>query len=170
MLIAFFESTLIMFPVLFLGTISTKFEIGTRPFCVLTLKFFNINFDARVISAHRTPKRLEKFVNDAKKNNYEVIIAAAGGAAHLAGVTASLTTIPVLGVPMLSVTKGIDSLLSTVQMPAGVPVGTLAIGKAGAINSALFAISILGIKYPKVLQKLKKYRSNFENKIPKKPY
>jgi 5-(carboxyamino)imidazole ribonucleotide mutase len=112
---------------------------------------------------------LEKFVNDAKKNNYEVIIAAAGGAAHLAGVTASLTTIPVLGVPMLSATKGIDSLLSTVQMPAGVPVGTLAIGKAGAINSALFAISILGIKYPKVLQKLKKYRSNFEKKIPKKP-
>ena len=103
------------------------------------------------------------------KNNYEVIIAAAGGAAHLAGVTASLTTIPVLGVPMLSATKGIDSLLSTVQMPAGVPVGTLAIGKAGAINSALFAISILGIKYPKVLQKLKKYRSNFEKKIPKKP-
>jgi len=134
-----------------------------------TLKFFNISFDARVISAHRTPKRLEKFVNDAKKNNYEVIIAAAGGAAHLAGVTASLTTIPVLGVPMLSATKGIDSLLSTVQMPAGVPVGTLAIGKAGAINSALFAISILGIKYPKVLQKLKKYRSNFEKKIPKKP-
>ncbi len=134
-----------------------------------TLKFFNISFDARVISAHRTPKRLEKFINDAKKNNYEVIIAAAGGAAHLAGVTASLTTIPVLGVPMLSATKGIDSLLSTVQMPAGVPVGTLAIGKAGAINSALFAISILGIKYPNVLQKLKKYRSNFEKKIPKKP-
>ena len=75
-----------------------------------------------------------------------------------------------LGVPMLSTTKGIDSLLSTVQMPAGVPVGTLAIGKAGAINSALFAISILGIKYPKILQKLKKYRSNFEKKIPKKPY
>tara|TARA_B100001123_G_C15287494_1_gene1016141 strand:- start:98 stop:586 length:489 start_codon:yes stop_codon:yes gene_type:complete len=135
-----------------------------------TLKLFNIKFDARVISAHRTPKRLERFVNEAKKNNYEVIIAAAGGAAHLAGVTASLTTIPVLGVPMLSVVKGVDSLLSTVQMPAGVPVATLAIGKAGAINSALFAVSILGIKYSNIATKLKKYRLDFEKKIPKKPY
>ncbi len=135
-----------------------------------TLKSFNIKFDARVISAHRTPKRLEKFIKEAERNNYEVIIAAAGGAAHLAGVAASLTTIPVLGVPMLSVTKGIDSLLSTVQMPAGIPVATLAIGKAGAINSALFAITILGRKYPEILKKLKKYRSNFEKKIPQKPY
>ena len=135
-----------------------------------TLKSFNIKFDARVISAHRTPKRLEKFIKEAERNNYEVIIAAAGGAAHLAGVAASLTTIPVLGVPMLSVTKGIDSLLSTVQMPAGIPVPTLAIGKAGAINSALFAITILGRKYPEILKKLKKYRSNFEKKIPQKPY
>ena len=135
-----------------------------------TLKSFNIKFDARVISAHRTPKRLEKFIKEAERSNYEVIIAAAGGAAHLAGVAASLTTIPVLGVPMLSVTKGIDSLLSTVQMPAGIPVPTLAIGKAGAINSALFAITILGRKYPKILKKLKKYRSNFEKKIPQKPY
>ncbi len=135
-----------------------------------TLKSFNIKFDARVISAHRTPKRLEKFIKEAERNNYEVIIAAAGGAAHLAGVAASLTTIPVLGVPMLSVTKGIDSLLSTVQMPAGIPVPTLAIGKAGAINSALFAITILGRKHPKILKKLKEYRSNFEKKIPQKPY
>ena len=135
-----------------------------------TLKSFNIKFDARVISAHRTPKRLEKFIKEAERSNYEVIIAAAGGAAHLAGVAASLTTIPVLGVPMLSVTKGIDSLLSTVQMPAGIPVPTLAIGKAGAINSALFAITILGRKYPKILKKLKEYRSNFEKKIPQKPY
>ena len=135
-----------------------------------TLKSFNIKFDVRVISAHRTPKRLEKFIKEAERNNYEVIIAAAGGAAHLAGVAASLTTIPVLGVPMLSVTKGIDSLLSTVQMPAGIPVPTLAIGKAGAINSALFAITILGRKYPKILKKLKEYRSNFEKKIPQKPY
>ena len=135
-----------------------------------TLKSFNIKFDVRVISAHRTPKRLEKFIKEAERNNYEVIIAAAGGAAHLAGVAASLTTIPVLGVPMLSVTKGIDSLLSTVQMPAGVPVATLAIGKAGAINSALFATVILSRKYPKILKKLKEYRSNFEKKIPNKPY
>jgi len=133
-------------------------------------KLFKINFDVRVISAHRTPKRLEKFISEAEKKDYEVIIAAAGGAAHLAGVTAALTTIPVLGVPMPSVTDGIDSLLSTVQMPAGVPVATLAIGKAGAKNSALFAIAILSRKYPKIRQKLKKYRSEIENKIPKRPY
>ena len=133
-------------------------------------KLFKIKFDVRVISAHRTPKRLERFISEAEKKDYEVIIAAAGGAAHLAGVTAALTTIPVLGVPMPSVTDGIDSLLSTVQMPAGVPVATLAIGKAGAKNSALFAIAILGRKYPKIRQKLKKYRSEFESKIPKRPY
>ena len=100
--------------------------------CSEVLKEFGIKQDVRVISAHRTPKRLEKFISEAEKNNYEIIICAAGGAAHLAGVTAALTTIPVLGVPMPSVTDGIDSLLSTVQMPAGVPVATLAIGKAGA--------------------------------------
>ncbi len=133
-------------------------------------KIFKIKYDVRVISAHRTPKRLEKFIKEAEKNDYEVIIAAAGGAAHLAGVTAALTTIPVLGVPMPSVTDGIDSLLSTVQMPAGVPVATLAIGKAGAKNSALFAIAILSRKYPKISQKLKKYRSEFESNIPKRPY
>ena len=133
-------------------------------------KEFGINHDVRVISAHRTPKRLERFISEAEKKDYEVIIAAAGGAAHLAGVTAALTTIPVLGVPMPSVTDGIDSLLSTVQMPAGVPVATLAIGKAGAKNSALFAIAILSSKYPKIRQKLKKYRSDFESNIPKRPY
>tara|TARA_B100001029_G_scaffold152915_1_gene136236 strand:+ start:81 stop:569 length:489 start_codon:yes stop_codon:yes gene_type:complete len=133
-------------------------------------KLFKIKFDVRVISAHRTPKRLERFISEAEKKDYEVIIAAAGGAAHLAGVTAALTTIPVLGVPMPSVTDGIDSLLSTVQMPAGVPVATLAIGNAGAKNSALFAIAILSRKYPGIKQKLKKYRSEFESKIPKRPY
>mgnify|MGYP001445267675 FL=1 len=138
--------------------------------CCDTLKFLKIKFDARVISAHRTPRRLEKFISYAERNNYEVIIAAAGGAAHLAGVTASLTTIPILGVPMTSITKGIDSLLSTVQMPAGVPVATLAIGKPGAINAALFSAHILSIKYPKIKQNLKKYRSNFENKVPQRPY
>ncbi len=138
--------------------------------CCDTLKLLKIKFDARVISAHRTPRRLEKFISYAERNNYEVIIAAAGGAAHLAGVTASLTTIPILGVPMTSITKGIDSLLSTVQMPAGVPVATLAIGKPGAINAALFSAHILSIKYPKIKQNLKKYRSNFENKVPQRPY
>jgi len=138
--------------------------------CCETLKLFQINYDVRVISAHRTPKRLERFIKETKTKGVEVIIAAAGGAAHLAGVTASLTTIPVLGVPIESVLKGIDSLLSTVQMPAGVPVATLAIGKAGAINSALFAVSILANKYPVIGKRLKKYRENFEKKVPKKPF
>ena len=135
-----------------------------------TLKSFQINYDVRVISAHRTPKRLEKFIKECNSKGVEVIIAAAGGAAHLAGVTASLTTIPVLGVPIESVLKGMDSLLSTVQMPAGVPVATLAIGKAGAINAALLAVSILSTRYKKIEIKLKKYRSKFEKKVPKKPY
>ena len=100
----------------------------------------------------------------------EVIIAAAGMSAHLAGVTAALTTIPVLGVPTESKLKGLDSLLSTVQMPSGIPVGTLAIGKAGAINSALLATSILSTRYKKIYSKLKAYRSNFEKKVPKKPF
>ena len=100
----------------------------------------------------------------------EIIIAAAGMSAHLAGVTASLTTLPVLGVPTESKVKGLDSLLSTVQMPSGIPVGTLAIGKAGAINAALLAISILSVRYKKIEIKLKKYRSNFRKKVPKKPF
>jgi len=115
---------------------------GAMQHCSETLKQFGIKHDVRVISAHRTPKRLHKFLKEAKKNKMQVIIAAAGMSAHLAGVTASLTTLPVLGVPTESKLKGLDSLLSTVQMPAGIPVGTLAIGKAGAINAALLAVSI----------------------------
>ena len=138
--------------------------------CCETLKSFSIIYDVRVISAHRTPKRLEKFIKECEKKNTKIIIAAAGGAAHLAGVTAALTTIPVLGVPIESVLKGIDSLLSTVQMPAGVPVATFAIGKAGAINSALFAVGILSRTYPDINNKLKRYRLNFEKKVPKKPF
>ena len=99
----------------------------------------------------------------------EIIIAAAGMSAHLAGVTASLTTIPVLGVPIESKLKGLDSLLSTVQMPSGIPVGTLAIGKAGAINSALLAVSILSTRYKNIENKLLAFRSKFEKKVPKKP-
>ena len=120
---------------------------GTMQHCSDTLKHFEIKHDVRVISAHRTPKRLHKFLKEAKKNKMEIIIAAAGMSAHLAGVTASLTTLPVLGVPTESKLKGLDSLLSTVQMPSGIPVGTLAIGKAGAINAALLAISICEHKF-----------------------
>ena len=144
--------------------------LGTMEHCSNTLKQFGIKHDVKVISAHRTPKRLHKFLKKAEKNKMEIVIAAAGMSAHLAGVTASLTTLPVLGVPTESKLKGLDSLLSTVQMPSGIPVGTFAIGKAGAINAALFAISILSLKYKKIETKLKKYRSNFEKKVPKKPF
>ena len=105
-----------------------------------------------------------------QKKKIEIIIAGAGGAAHLAGVTASLTTLPVLGIPIESKLKGLDSLLSTVQMPSGIPVGTLAIGKAGAINAALLAVSILSVRYKKIHNKLKRYRNNFEKKVPKRPF
>ena len=144
--------------------------LGTMEHCSDTLKQFRIKHDVRVISAHRTPKRLHKFLKEAEKKKIEIIIAAAGMSAHLAGVTASLTTLPVLGVPTESKLKGLDSLLSTVQMPSGIPVGTLAIGKAGAINAALLPASILSVRYRTIENKLKKYRSNFEKKIPKKPY
>ena len=143
---------------------------GTMEHCSNTLKQFGIKHSVKVISAHRTPKRLHKFIKEAEKNKIEVIIAAAGMSAHLAGVTAALTTLPVLGVPTESKLKGLDSLLSTVQMPSGIPVGTLAIGKAGAVNAALLAVSILSVRYKKILIKLRKYRNNFEKKVPKKPY
>ena len=148
----------------------SKSDWGIMKNCCDTLKDFNINYDVRVISAHRTPKRLEKFIKESERKKTKIIIAAAGGAAHLAGVTAALTTIPVLGVPIESVLKGIDSLLSTAQMPAGVPVATFAIGKAGAVNSALFSVAILSNTYPEINKKLKKYRDNFEKKVPKKPF
>ena len=148
----------------------SKSDWGTMKFCSDTLKDFNIKHDVKIISAHRTPKRLHNYLKISEKKGVELIIAGAGGAAHLAGVAASITTLPVLGVPIESKLKGLDSLLSTVQMPSGIPVGTLAIGKAGSINSALLAISILSTKYSNILKKLIKFRNNFEKKIPKKPY
>ena len=125
---------------------------GTMEHCSETLKQFQIKHEVRVISAHRTPKRLHKFLKDAEKNKMEIIIAAAGMSAHLAGVTASLTTLPVLGVPTESKLKGLDSLLSTVQMPSGIPVGTLAIGKAGAINAAVLCAEIFSLFDGEIVQ------------------
>ena len=148
----------------------SKSDWKTMIHCSDTLKKFGIKHEVKIISAHRTPARLRKFLNETKKNKTEVIIAGAGGAAHLAGVAASLTTLPVLGVPIESKLKGLDSLLSTVQMPSGIPVGTLAIGKAGAINAALLAISILSVRYKKIQNKLRVYRDNFEKKVPKRPF
>ena len=118
-----------------------------------------IPYEARVLSAHRTPEATLDYAGSAENRGLEVIIAAAGGAAHLAGVVAAKTTLPVLGVPIESkALKGLDSLLSMVQMPAGIPVGTLAIGKAGAVNAALFAAAILGNKYPEIKAAVKRYR------------
>lgn len=127
---------------------------------------FDIPHECRVISAHRTPVIATDFAETAETRGLEVIIAAAGGAAHLAGVIAAQTLLPVLGVPMESkALKGLDSLLSIVQMPAGIPVGTLAIGKAGAINAALFAIAILANTRPELREKLRQFRQEQERQV-----
>ncbi len=124
-----------------------------------TLEQLQIPYEVRVVSAHRTPDLLFEYAEQAAARGLEVIIAGAGGAAHLPGMTAAKTSLPVLGVPVESKTlKGLDSLLSIVQMPAGVPVGTLAIGRAGAVNAALLAVSILGNKYPQCKRALEAYR------------
>lgn len=124
------------------------------------LKDFGISYETKVVSAHRTPDLLVEYAKTAESRGLRVIIAGAGGAAHLPGMTASMTTLPVLGVPVESkAMKGMDSLLSIVQMPGGVPVGTLAIGKAGATNAALFAASILALSDAKVAKKLKAFRA-----------
>lgn len=119
----------------------------------------NIPYEARVLSAHRTPDALFAYLESAEKNGTEVFIGAAGGAAHLPGVIAAKTLLPVIGVPMMSQAfNGMDSLLSIVQMPAGIPVATMAVGKAGAINAALYAASILSVKYPAYREAVKRYR------------
>ena len=124
-----------------------------------TLKDFGVDHECKVMSAHRTPHLAADFASNAESRGLEVIIAAAGGAAHLAGVLAAHTTLPVLGVPMKSdALNGMDSLLATVQMPAGIPVGTLAIGKAGAVNAALLAIAILANQRPELRRQLQQFR------------
>src|SRR5829696_5305363 len=131
-----------------------------------TLTQFGVAHECRVISAHRSPSLAAEFGSTAEERRLEVIIAAAGGAAHLAGVLAAHTTLPVLGVPMKSdALNGLDSLLATVQMPGGIPVGTLAIGKPGATNAALFAIAILANSRPELRQKLHEFRAAQEKKI-----
>ncbi len=131
-----------------------------------TLTQFGVPHECRVISAHRTPALAADLGSTAESRGLEIIIAAAGGAAHLAGVLAAHTTIPVLGVPMRSdALNGLDSLLSTVQMPAGIPVGTVAIGKPGAINAALFAVAILANSRPALRKKLHEFRQAQEEKI-----
>ena len=124
-----------------------------------TLDSLGIAHEAKAISAHRTPDLLEEYVGSAEKRGIEVLICAAGGAAHLGGVTAAKTALPVLGVPMQSVLQGLDSLLSIVQMPAGIPVACLAVGKPGAINAALFAGAILANKHPEIKEKVVAFRA-----------
>jgi 5-(carboxyamino)imidazole ribonucleotide mutase len=131
-----------------------------------TLKEFDVEHESRVLSAHRTPELAAEFASSAESRGIEVIIAGAGGAAHLAGVTAAYTVLPVLGVPMESPSlKGMDSLLSTVQMPGGIPVGTLAIGKGGAKNAALLAIAILANKRPDLRDKIRRFRAEQKKKV-----
>ena len=128
-------------------------DYSTMQNCEKVFKILKINFETKIISAHRTPKRMFEYAKNAEKNNISVIIAGAGGSAHLPGMVAAITRIPVIGVPIESKKlKGLDSLLSIVQMPKGIPVGTVAIGKDGAINAGLFAASII---------------SNFDKKIKK---
>ena len=132
----------------------------TMQHAATTLKDFDVPHESLIVSAHRTPARLAEFASQAESRGIEVIIAGAGGAAHLPGMAAAQTLLPVLGVPVESRSlQGMDSLLSIVQMPGGIPVGTLAIGKAGAINAALLAVAILGNSRPELREKLRRFRA-----------
>ncbi len=137
----------------------SKSDFVTMEHACKILDQFNVTYETKVVSAHRTPKRLYEFCENAKKNGTKIIIAGAGGAAHLPGMAAAITDLPVLGVPVESkALKGLDSLLSIAQMPAGIPVGCLAIGEAGAKNAALLAIAILSLNDEKLAQELQKFR------------
>ncbi len=142
----------------------------TMEHAVETLKNLGVPHETRVVSAHRTPDLLFEYASTAEQRGLEVLIAGAGGAAHLPGMTASKTVLPVLGVPVESkALKGLDSLLSIAQMPGGIPVGTLAIGKAGAINSALLAAAILGAKHPAIREALRKFREEQTERVLANP-
>ena len=145
-------------------------DFKTMIFCQKILKKLNIKFEIKIISAHRTPDRMYQYAKNAEKNNIDVIIAGAGGSAHLPGMISALTSLPVLGVPIESKKlKGLDSLLSIAQMPKGIPVGTLAIGEDGAINAALLASSIIGISDAQVKKKLNQWRQSQSKSVKKKP-
>jgi 5-(carboxyamino)imidazole ribonucleotide mutase len=144
----------------------SKSDLPTIQATAETLASLGIAYEMRVMSAHRTPDVVAEYARSAEGRGLEVMIAAAGGAAHLAGVVASMTVLPVLGVPLPgSAVNGLDALLSTVQMPGGVPVGTLAIGKAGAVNAAILAAEILGNKYPEIRQRVKALREANRKKV-----
>ena len=145
-------------------------DFKTMIFCEKVLKKLDIKFETKIISAHRTPERMYQYAKDAENNNINVIIAGAGGSAHLPGMISSLTSLPVLGVPIESKKlKGLDSLLSIAQMPKGIPVGTLAIGEDGAINAALLAASIIGLSDLTIKKKLNQFRLSQTKSVKKKP-
>ena len=145
-------------------------DYSTMQYSKKVLKILKIKHEIKIVSAHRTPERMYKFAKTAEKNNISVIIAGAGGAAHLPGMIAALTRIPVIGVPIESKKlKGLDSLLSIAQMPKGIPVGTVAIGKDGAINAGLFAASIISITDPKSRKNLNLWRNKQTKAVKKKP-
>ena len=145
-------------------------DYKSMKYCSKILKILKINYESKIVSAHRTPKRMYHFATSAEKNKIQVIIAGAGGSAHLPGMVAALTSIPVIGVPIESKKlKGLDSLLSIAQMPKGIPVGTVAIGKDGAINAALLAASIIGLSDKKIKFKLDLWRNKQTRSVKKKP-
>jgi 5-(carboxyamino)imidazole ribonucleotide mutase len=144
----------------------SKSDWETMQHAAKTLEQFDVAHECRVVSAHRTPQRMAEYAAAAEGRGIQVIIAGAGGAAHLPGMVAAQTLVPVLGVPVEShALKGMDSLLSIVQMPGGIPVGTLAIGKAGAINAALLAVAILGNSHPDLREKLRRYRQEQTERV-----
>ena len=145
-------------------------DFKTMKLCQKILKVLKIKFETKIVSAHRTPNRMYEFAKNAEKNNVSVIIAGAGGSAHLPGMVASLTSLPVLGVPIESKKlEGLDSLLSIAQMPKGIPVGAVAIGKDGAINAALLAASIIALNDKKIKKNLDRWRANQSRSVKKKP-
>jgi 5-(carboxyamino)imidazole ribonucleotide mutase len=143
---------------------------ATMKHAARTLDALRIGYQARIVSAHRTPKRLYEFAGRARKDGFKIIIAGAGGAAHLPGMAASLTPLPVFGVPMNThALEGKDSLLSIMQMPGGIPVGTLAIGKAGAINAALLAAAVLALSDARIAKRLDAWRARQTKAVAKRP-
>jgi 5-(carboxyamino)imidazole ribonucleotide mutase len=145
-------------------------DFKTMKLCQKVLKLMKVKFETKIISAHRTPDRMFKYAKNAEKNNISVIIAGAGGSAHLPGMTAALTSIPVIGVPIESKKlKGLDSILSIAQMPKGIPVGTVAIGEDGAINAALLATSIIALNDNQIKKNLNNWRTKQSRSVKKKP-
>ena len=145
-------------------------DYSTMKYSINVLKILKIKYETKIVSAHRTPNRMYEFAKKAEKNNISVIIAGAGGSAHLPGMIAALTRIPVIGVPIESKKlKGLDSLLSIAQMPKGIPVGTVAIGVDGAINAALLSASILSVSDIKIRKSLESWRTKQTRSVKKKP-